>query len=120
MLQYPSHRPVPRMVLASTLEKLSDNPRYLAAVLLDSSRPWNDRLDELHDAGIPVSRTRARNLASCMRRFGVRTSGASCRMPTLTRTARNRNRHFSPTPIWSTPPDGIPTDSRWPAGSLDI
>lgn len=74
MLQYPSHRPVPRMVLASTLEKLSDNPRYLAAVLLDSSRPWNDRLDELHDAGIPVSRTRARNLASCMRRFGVRTS----------------------------------------------
>lgn len=75
MLQYPSHRPVPRMVLASTLEKLSDNPRYLAAVLLDSSRPWNDRLDELHDAGIPVSRTRARNLASCMRRFGVRTSG---------------------------------------------
>lgn len=75
MLQYPSHRPVPRMVLASTLEKLSDNPRYLAAVLLDSSRPWNDRLDELHDAGIPVSKTRARNLASCMRRFGVRTSG---------------------------------------------
>ena len=58
MLQYPSHRPVPRMVLASTLEKLSDNPRYLAAVLLDSSRPWNDRLDELHDAGIPVIRFR--------------------------------------------------------------
>ena len=74
MLQYPSHRPVPRMVLASTLEKLSDSPRYLAAVLLDSSRPWNDRLDELHGAGIPISRTRARNLASCMRRFGVRTS----------------------------------------------
>lgn len=70
---YSSKRPAPRMVLASTLERLSDDPRRLATILLDSTRSWDSRLDELHADGIPLDKGRARNIASCMRRFGVRT-----------------------------------------------
>ena len=47
------------MVLASTLERLSDDPRRLATILLDSTRSWDSRLDELHADGIPTCTERA-------------------------------------------------------------
>ena len=56
---YSSKRPAPRMVLASTLERLSDDPRRLATILLDSTRSWDSRLDELHADGIPTCTERA-------------------------------------------------------------